>query len=105
MENKVGQFAQAARDTELRANAAEERASAAVATANEAERLLPEKYIEDRAHKKSFAEFLGEVGAFLIVPVPGVVARPLLEWTAAFRDQKIVTDRSMRRTRTSLSGV
>ena len=40
--------------------------------------------------KKSFAEFLGEVETFLSVLAPGLLARPLLEWAAAFRDQPIV---------------
>ena len=40
--------------------------------------------------KKSFAEFLGEVETYLSVLAPGLLARPLLEWAAAFRDQPIV---------------
>ena len=40
--------------------------------------------------KKSFAEFLGEVETYLSVLAPGLMARPLLEWAAAFRDQPIV---------------
>ena len=40
--------------------------------------------------KKSFAEFLGEVETYLSFLAPGLVARPLLEWAAAFRDQAIV---------------
>ena len=40
--------------------------------------------------KKSFAEFLGEVETYLSVLAPGLLARPLLEWAAAFRDQAIV---------------
>ena len=40
--------------------------------------------------KKSFAEFLGEVETFLSVLAPGLLARPLLEWAAAFRGQPIV---------------
>ena len=40
--------------------------------------------------KKSFAEFLGEVETYLGVLAPGLLARPLLEWAAAFRDQPIV---------------
>ena len=42
--------------------------------------------------KKSFAEFLGEVEMYLSVLAPGLLARPLLEWAAAFRDQAIVTN-------------
>ena len=40
--------------------------------------------------KNSFAEFLGEVETYLSVLAPGLLARPLLEWAAAFRDQAIV---------------
>ena len=40
--------------------------------------------------KKSFAKFLGEVETYLSVLAPGLLARPLLEWAAAFRDQPIV---------------
>ena len=40
--------------------------------------------------KKSFAEFLGEVDTYLIFLAPGILARPLLEWAAAFRNQAIV---------------
>ena len=40
--------------------------------------------------KKSFAEFLGEVETYLSLLAPGLLARPLLEWAAAFRDQPIV---------------
>ena len=40
--------------------------------------------------KKSFAELLGEVETFLSVLAPGLLARLLLEWAAAFRDQPIV---------------
>ena len=40
--------------------------------------------------KKSFAEFLGEVETCLSVLAPSLMARPLLEWAAAFRDQPIV---------------
>ena len=39
---------------------------------------------------KSFAEFLGEVETFVSVLAPGLLARPLLEWAAAFRDEPIV---------------
>ena len=37
--------------------------------------------------KKSFAEFLGEVETYLSELAPGLLARRLLEWAAAFRDQ------------------
>ena len=40
--------------------------------------------------KKSFAEFLGEVGTYLSVLAPGLLARPLLECAADFRDQPFV---------------
>ena len=40
--------------------------------------------------KKSFAEFLGEVETYLSEQAPSLLARPLLEWAAAFRDQPIV---------------
>ena len=40
--------------------------------------------------KKSFAEFLGEVETYLSVLALGFLARPLLEWAAAFREQAIV---------------
>ena len=40
--------------------------------------------------KKSFVEFWGEVETCLTVLAPGLLARPLLEWAAAFRDQPIV---------------
>ena len=39
---------------------------------------------------RSFAEFLGEVETYLSVLAPGLLARPRLEWAAAFRDQVIV---------------
>ena len=41
--------------------------------------------------QKSFTEFLGEVATYLSVLAPGLLARPLLEWTVAFRDQAIET--------------
>ena len=44
----------------------------------------------DLVDKKSFAEFQGEVETYLSVLAPGLLARPLLEWAAAFRDQAIV---------------
>ena len=40
--------------------------------------------------QEELAEFLGEVETFLSVLAPGLLARPLLEWAAAFRDQPIV---------------
>ena len=43
----------------------------------------------DRVDKKSFAEFLGDVETYCVL-APGSLARPLLEWAAAFRDQPIV---------------
>ena len=56
----------------------------------DAEKFGPETYTADRVDKKSFAEFLGEVETYLSVLAPGLLARPLLEWAAAFRDQAIV---------------
>ena len=56
----------------------------------DAERFWPETHSADRVDKKSFAEFLGEVETFLSVLAPGLLARPLLEWAAAFRDQPIL---------------
>ena len=53
-------------------------------------KFWPETYTADRVDKKSFAEFLGVVETFLSVLAPGLLARPLLEWAAAFRDQPIV---------------
>ena len=56
----------------------------------DAEKFWPETYTAERVDKKSFAEFLGEVETYLSVQAPGLLARPLLEWAAAFRDQAIV---------------
>ena len=56
----------------------------------DAEKFWPEPYTADRLDKKSFVEFLGEVETYLSVLAPGLLARPLLEWAAAFRDQPIV---------------
>ena len=56
----------------------------------DAEKFWPETYTADRVDKKSFAEFLGEVETYLGVLAPGLLARPLLEWAAVFRDQLIV---------------
>ena len=90
---------------EERAKVAEEKACAAVTVIGmvkapeqkktnlnnrNAEKFWPETYTADRVDKKSFAEFLGEVETFLSVLAPGLLARPLLEWAAAFRDQPIV---------------
>ena len=52
--------------------------------------FLPETYTADRVDKKSFAEFFGEVETYLGVLAPSLLARPPLEWAAAFRDQPIV---------------
>ena len=54
------------------------------------ENFWPETYTADQVDKKSFAEFLGEVETHLSVLVPGLLARPLLERAAVFRDQPIV---------------
>ena len=90
---------------EERAKVAEEKACAAVTAIGmvkapeqkktklnnrDAEKFWPETYTADRVDKKSFAEFLGDVETFLSVLAPGLLARPLLEWAAAFRDQPIV---------------
>ena len=56
----------------------------------DAEKFWPETYTADRVDKKNFAEFLEEVETYLSVLAPGLLARPLLEWAAAFRDQPIV---------------
>ena len=56
-----------------------------------AEKFWPETYPADQVDKKSFAEFLGEVETYLSVLAPGLSARPLLEWAAAFRDWPIVS--------------
>ena len=56
----------------------------------DSEKFWPETYTADRLDKKSFAEVLGEVETYLSVLVPGLLARPLLEWAAALRDQQIV---------------
>ena len=56
----------------------------------DAEKFWPETYTADRVDKKSFAEFLGEVETYLSVLAPALLARPLLEWAAAFRDQPIL---------------
>ena len=56
----------------------------------DAEKFWPETYTPDRVDKKSFAEFLGEVEGYLSVLAPGFLARPPLEWAAAFRDQAVV---------------
>ena len=55
------------------------------------EKFWPETFTGDCVDKKSFAEFLGEVETFLSVMAPGLLARPLLEWAAAFRHLAIVT--------------
>ena len=90
---------------EERATAAEEKACAAVTAIGmvkapeqkktklnnrDAEKFWPETYTADRVDKKRYAEFLGEVETFLSVLAPGLLARPLLEWAAVFRDQPIV---------------
>ena len=56
----------------------------------DAENFGPETYAADRADKKSFAEFSGEAETYLSVLPPGFLARPVLEWAAAYRDQAIV---------------
>ena len=89
---------------EERAEVAEEKASTAVTAIGmvkapeqkqtklnnrDAEKFSPDTCTADRVDKKSFADFLGEVETYLSVLAPGL-ARPLLERTAAFRDQPIV---------------
>ena len=86
---------------EERAKVAEEKACAAVMAigmvkapeqentklnTRDAEKFWPATYTADRADKKSFAKFLGEVETFLSVLARGLLARLLLEWAAAFRD-------------------
>ena len=56
----------------------------------DAEKFWSETYTADRVDKKSSAEFLEEVETYLSVLAPGLLARPLLERAAAFRDQSIV---------------
>ena len=56
----------------------------------DSEKFWPETYTADRVDKKTFAEFVGEVETYLSVLAPGLLARPLLERAAAFRDQAIV---------------
>ena len=58
---------------------------------HDTEKFWPGTYTAARVDKKNFAEFLGEVDTYLSVLAPGLSARPLLEWAAAFRDQAIVT--------------
>ena len=55
-----------------------------------AEKFWPETYTADRVDNKNFAEFLGEVETYLSVLAPGLSARPLLEWAAAFRGKPVV---------------
>ena len=55
-------------------------------------KLWPDKYTADHADKTRVASFLREVGTFLTVLAPFLVARPLLEWAAAFRDKAVVED-------------
>ena len=52
----------------------------------DAEKFWPQTYTADRVDKKSLAEFLAEIETYLSVLAPGLLARPLLEWAAAFRD-------------------
>ena len=56
----------------------------------DAEKFWPETYTVDRVDMKSFSEFLVEVETYLSVLATGLMARPLLEWAPAFRDQAIV---------------
>ena len=56
----------------------------------DAEKFWRQTFRADRVDKKNFAEFLGEVDTYLSVLAPGLLARQLLEWAAAFRDQPIV---------------
>ena len=103
MQLELQRLATTTSQTEERAKVAEEKTCAAVTAISmvkapeqkktklnnrDAEKVWQETYTADRVDKKSFAEFLGEVETYL--PVPGLLARPLLEWAAAFRDQPIV---------------
>ena len=56
----------------------------------DAEKFSPATHTADPVDRKSFAEFLGEVETYLSFLAPGLLARPLLDWAAAFRDQLIV---------------
>ena len=49
-------------------------------------KLWPDKYTADHADKTRVVAFLREVGTFLAVLAPFLVATPPLEWAAAFRD-------------------
>ena len=108
MQLEIERIATTTSKAEERAKVAEEKACAAVmgdwhgqawskapeqkkAKLNrDAEKFWPETYTADRADKKSFAEFLGEAETHLSVLALGLLARLLLEWAAAFRDQPIV---------------
>ena len=104
-EQAIRRLDQLMNQADQRANDAEDKASAAVTAVSmvktpqqrkiklnnrDAEQFWPETYTADLVDKKTFAEFLGEVGTYLSVLAPGLLARPLLEWAAAFRDQPIV---------------
>ena len=68
----------------------EERAKVAELNNRDAVKFWRGTYTADCVDKKSFAEFLGEVETYLSVLAPGLLSGPLLDWTAAFRDQPIV---------------
>ena len=103
VEQAIGRLDQLMNLADQRAKDAEDKASAAVTAIGmvktseqrkiklnnrDAEKFWPETYTADRVDK--IAEFLGEVETYLSVLAPGLLARPLLEWAAAFRDQAIV---------------
>ena len=57
-----------------------------------AEKFWLETFMGDRVDEKNFAEFLGEgVETSLSVLALGLLATPLLEWAAAFRDRTVAT--------------
>ena len=99
MQLELQRIATTTSQAEERAKVAEEKACAAVMAIGmvktpeqkkaklnnrDAEKFWPETYTADRVDKKSFAELLGEVETHLSVLAPGLLARPLLEWAAAF---------------------
>ena len=105
MQLELQRIATRTSQAEERAKVAEEKACAAVMAIGmvktpeqkkaklnnrEAEKFWLETYTADQVDKKSLAELLGEVETYLSVLVPGLLARLLLEWVAAFRDQPIV---------------
>ena len=104
-EQAVRRLEQLTLQAEQRAKVAEEKAIAAVTAIGmvkipeqkkiklsnrNAEKFWPETYMADRADKKTFAQFLGEDETCLNLLARGLLASPLLERAAVFRDQAIV---------------